>query len=879
MKKIISFFCLLWFVGGSVLAQSTCDPSLTLTNGSNSVVLSTWQRADGYYFDIEGENLQGITAGCYVYVNGNEQFQLLKATIHTTSTLITVGPIASTTLPKFYTPLYVLMPGEVSYGAVNAAILPYCPDGPLPRPKALTHNLEEDYLCKGSAVTFTATGFEDAPVAWSMSESSNGPWTTMVGTDTILTVSDLTIGTHFFKVTQGEYEATTSLVVGVCCDVIGSQQKVIWEETFDPADDPSPNVSGTKKRYHNQYVGNSYEFASFDNTCGGSEGAGKICDGYYAVVTQSDHANPSMCAWPEGKYDHTSGNGTSGFLIVNAGVADAVIYEQEITPEGGLCTTGMWYNFSLYATNIAPATADPAKFILEIIEIKKDETQEILSQWSTGEIEGSLMENWYRYGTSFSPTSEAEKILVRVWNAGKSNNGNDLVMDDLQVSVCQPSAESFVGDVADKQKVSTNKDCGDIEIVSAVLGGLEEDFYPNGAYYLWLHSLDGGVSFVEVDGKSGVGNATIQYTTQYAASPIQLYAIIATSRESALAIQRNQQLADACATYAITDKVQVSCQGEPTCTNPPTLVFDSIAPICEGTTTKVTLNAVATPSSTLQTITYRGDFVEGNEFDASQASVGSYSVSAYLTDGLCTAMASYTIEIVPNPSVQIQADATELTCEQPITTLTAVSESSVQYTWSNGLTTQAIQVEEGGLYSVQVTDANGCVAKAETNVNDNIEYLEGELWVAPTTVMVGNSVQLAFHATAGKIAQLQWYRNGNAIELNNGTTDTPLLASEYKVVATSACNTVVDSANVTVEWPTVITPYHVDGYNDDFMGSIDEPLPIKIFTRFGNLIYQGEGGWNGYCSDGQMAMPGVYYYTVELPNQEIKTGTIEVYKK
>lgn len=879
MKKFILFLCLFTAISVSALAQTVgCNPSMTLTNGNTMVTLNTWQRADGYYFDIIGENLVNISAGCYVYINGNEQFQLIKAPIATSNTLITIGPIESTTLPKFYTPLYVLMPHEVVFGSVNAAILPYCQDGPMPTPKSLTHNLKEDYLCKGSSVTFTATGFEDEPLVWQMGESAAGPWTTLNYTEPTVTFTDLTVGTYFFKVSQGKYNATASLVVGICCDVTGSQQKVIWQETFEPSDDPTPDVEGTKKRYHNKYVGNTYSFAAFNNTCAGVEGKGKICDGYYAVVTKSDDANPAMCAWPVGKYDHTTGNGSSGFLIVNAGEADAIIYEQEITPEGGFCTTGMWYNFSLYATNIAPTTADPAKFILEIIEIQSDGTQEILAQWNTGEIEGSLMQNWYRYGTSFAPSDKVEKIIVRVWNAGKSNNGNDLVMDDLQVSICQPSAELFVGDVTENQKVSTDKDCGNVEILTAILSGKESDFFPEGAYYLWLQSVDNGKTFTEIATLSGVGQSAVEYVTTYAANPIQIYAIIASSRQSALDIKNGNLLTNACATYAITDKVKVSCVGDPTCLVPPVLTFNPINPICFGTTEPVELIAVATPSSATQTIVYSGEYVSGNKFEASKAPIGSYPITANLTDGLCTATASIMIDVVDNPTVSIVADVNELTCDQPQANLLAVSEQTVQYTWNTMHTTEAINVTEAGTYVVTATDNNGCSAQAETVITDNVEYLEGKLVVTPTDVLVGELVQLQFEVTAGKANQIQWYWSNKEIALNSENVDFPMMDGEYQVVAVSNCNTVVDTVQVTVAWPTVITPYNIDGYNDDFVGNIQMSLPIKIFTRFGSVIYEGNQGWDGSLSNGKMAMPGVYYYSIELPNGTLKTGSIEVYK-
>lgn len=121
-----------------------------------------------------------------------------------------------------------------------------------------------------------------------------------------------------------------------------------------------------------------------------------------------------------------------------------------------------------------------------------------------------------------------------------------------------------------------------------------------------------------------------------------------------------------------------------------------------------------------------------------------------------------------------------------------------------------------------------------------------------------------------------WYVNG--VESDN-PFDRPYVDTEYKVVVAGECNTREASASTTVVWPTVFTPYLQDGLNDNFVKDMQPNLPTAIYNRFGAPVIETQNGWDGKLSNGQMAMPGVYYYVVTLPDGNVKKGTIEIFKK
>ena len=97
----------------------------------------------------------------------------------------------------------------------------------------------------------------------------------------------------------------------------------------------------------------------------------------------------------------------------------------------------------------------------------------------------------------------------------------------------------------------------------------------------------------------------------------------------------------------------------------------------------------------------------------------------------------------------------------------------------------------------------------------------------------------------------------------------------YVVVSNEVCPAVASnmvSLDVLNEIPTAITPYTKDGMNDDFMRGHH----VIIFNRYGQMIFEGNDGWDGTYR-GVLVDPGVYYYNCDIQSNVFK-GSIEVVK-
>ncbi|MBD2700497.1 hypothetical protein IC229_07615 [Spirosoma sp. BT702] len=94
---------------------------------------------------------------------------------------------------------------------------------------------------------------------------------------------------------------------------------------------------------------------------------------------------------------------------------------------------------------------------------------------------------------------------------------------------------------------------------------------------------------------------------------------------------------------------------------------------------------------------------------------GTYSVTLTNANG-CTATASVVVNAAQTvPSVSISPSSTTLTCVSPTASLSAVGVGGVR--WSTGVTTSSISVNTAGIYSVTLTNANGCIATASAVVS------------------------------------------------------------------------------------------------------------------------------------------------------------------
>ena len=213
------------------------------------------------------------------------------------------------------------------------------------------------------------------------------------------------------------------------------------------------------------------------------------------------------------------------------------------------------------------------------------------------------------------------------------------------------------------------------------------------------------------------------------------------------------------------------------------------------------------------------------------------------------------------------------------------------YLWSDNSTNEDIWDLPTGVYSVLITDANGCtyddtfdisqpdslyaVAVAtEMSNGHNVSYYQGSDGSIDVTV------------TGGTLPYLYEWSNGQTTEDLSG-----LPAGTYVVTVTDAngCSYTITlnlDEPLELEMPQGLSP-NEDGKNDLFVIHGLEAYPENVFTvfnRWGNKVFEAvnyTNDWNGVCSQtGDLLPDGTYFVILEITTpKEIKlTGYVELRK-
>jgi gliding motility-associated-like protein len=154
---------------------------------------------------------------------------------------------------------------------------------------------------------------------------------------------------------------------------------------------------------------------------------------------------------------------------------------------------------------------------------------------------------------------------------------------------------------------------------------------------------------------------------------------------------------------------------------------------------------------------------------------GEYNISLFADDGLATqTVICKKIVVVPPPFITLGSDAGF--CPNAFIILGQSLPQGVSYSWSNGLTTPTITVQQPGSYSVSITNQYGCSAKDTIDV---VAYPSPQITIAPAndTVICKNT---AFTATATGGVNYTWSNSQSGPSINVSAPGT------YVVTGTAA---------------------------------------------------------------------------------------------
>lgn len=224
------------------------------------------------------------------------------------------------------------------------------------------------------------------------------------------------------------------------------------------------------------------------------------------------------------------------------------------------------------------------------------------------------------------------------------------------------------------------------------------------------------------------------------------------------------------------------------------------------------------------------------------------------------------VVIIQNPLPVVWLGNDTAVCTGETLLLDAVT-TGATYRWSDNSTNATYNVANSGIYSVTVTDANGCTGSDSIAVNYDTQIPMVNL--GPDLEVCDNKGTM-LHATI---------RNGNYLWSTN-STDSILhiyATGNYSVTVSTGCGSATDAVNVVVHAdecalliPTAFSP-NGDGANDVFRAVSRCPITryeLHVYNRWGELVFETtypNEGWNGVFRSEPQPME-VYTYYIDYFN-------------
>lgn len=148
--------------------------------------------------------------------------------------------------------------------------------------------------------------------------------------------------------------------------------------------------------------------------------------------------------WLEGKknneWDHTENDNGGYMYLVNVAGRNSKLFRSSVNY---LCV-GLRYEFSAYLANVLVKQRNnkwlyPSNIRFEIRDAINE--NQLVAQFSTGDIPIFEGLTWLKYGLSFNASSTSA-VLLMISNAG-GGDGNDIAIDDIELRVCLPNDCGF----------------------------------------------------------------------------------------------------------------------------------------------------------------------------------------------------------------------------------------------------------------------------------------------------------------------------------------------------------------------------------------------------------------------------------------------------
>ena len=236
------------------------------------------------------------------------------------------------------------------------------------------------------------------------------------------------------------------------------------------------------------------------------------------------------------------------------------------------------------------------------------------------------------------------------------------------------------------------------------------------------------------------------------------------------------------------------------------------------------------------------------------STAGSYTVQVANNSGCTATSAATTVVVNALPTASITAGGSLSICAGSTVNLTA--STGAAYLWSNGATTATIAASNAGNYSVQVTNAAGCIStSAVSSVVVNALPTPSISSVGSTTLCQGATVTLT--TANGTGLTYQWKNNGTNIPGATAVSYVANAVGSYTVQVTNAAGCIGTSTATAV----VVNALPVASISNSGANTICAGTSVNL-TASGGTAYT----WSNGATSATIAANTTGNYTVSVSN-------------
>ncbi|MFD0931239.1 T9SS type B sorting domain-containing protein [Psychroflexus salinarum] len=535
--------------------------------------------------------------------------------------------------------------------------------------------------------------------------------------------------------------------------------------------------------------------------------------------------------------DHTPNDENGKALVINADFTPGEFFKTTIN---NLCVNNS-YEFSAWLINILPASGCEGNGIPVNVKFQIwDETNTtILAEGDTGNIYGASSPVWDQFALTFTTQPGQNSVILKMLNNGEGGCGNDLAIDDIVFKSCGDFTEII------SQNGETNIQlCEDESLTNLTLEASPDFSIYESPNYQWQNSQDG-------DNWSNIPGETNNQLVIPQINSDQFYRALVAEDFTNVNSTACNSISSVFEVNQIEFKDPVSngdvysCGGE-------------IRSIEVQTNSDISVNWYDSPTG--------GILLAENTFVYEPESNGTYFAEATTIQGNCINPNRIAIQYTDFETPELFDETIKICIGESVN----LSESfeNVDYLWSNGETSNSIEVNSAGVYGLQLTTEDNCVVSKSFTVENFTNPIISNVSKIDNSLVI----ELASEGDFSYSIDGNNYQNQPVFyNLSGG------LYTVY-VRENNGCK-IVTKEFLYIEIPKFFTP-NSDQINDEFQIGGDiffDDFEIMIFDRFGKILIQSNKApfqWDG-TYNGRKMPPDDYWYRIKI-NDKTYSGNISL---